>query len=815
MNASLDLNSTADYRMFLKIKSLPKFSFQGREAWFPDEYASMLGMESKEPEIIRYQPLKGLFDYQRDISAMALRKRKFCVFAEPGLGKTLILLEYAKHVRDMLPGKRILIVSPLMVVKQTINEATKFYGGKLAIEQVPVSRLNTWLSETGKAIGITNYEAMRPEVNQGYLGCLMCDECFPGDTLIGAINPVDKSLCNKYIKDVVRGDVILNASGVDVVHATWKRRIYRAVCVTAGANGFTCSENHLCFTLHGWKCAKDLRPGDFLVGTKEAMRLVRNGVQTDQPRPEESTFLRNILLGEMANAYSGEQVEGLYTCGISEDTSCKREMEEVAHSGPERGNSAAFERSKQIVRAGSEKENIRESSGDWSQAKVAWRQRYGNDGAAEITSGVVAGWMDSGMRGSCRKEFSQIPHVIQAEYWESFAENRHRGGWTQASQSALSGKGREEGRMPSFVRVDSVKVLELGHPDLDRYRDEKGHIYFYDIEATRHPSFSVNGLLVHNSSMLKSHYGKWGMEILRLGKGLDWKLCLTGTPAPNDRIEYANHAVLMDAFPTVNSFLARFFVNRGQTCERWELKAHALDAFYRALSHWCIFVTNPVTYGWKDNVGVIPPIRVHIHNVDLTDEQQAAVYAETKTLFVDNIGGITTRSKLGQIGKGHYNGTKIDTLKPAFIRALVDSWPEESTLIWCIYNREQEDLEKMFPEAISMKGDTPYEQRDGMIEDFKSGRKRILISKPKVLGFGLNLQIATRQIFSGLQDSWESFYQAIKRSNRVGSTRPLNVHIPITEVERPMVDNVLRKAHRIEWDTKEQERIFKSKLDNS
>jgi SNF2 family DNA or RNA helicase len=81
-----------------------------------------------------------------------------------------------------------------------------------------------------------------------------------------------------------------------------------------------------------------------------------------------------------------------------------------------------------------------------------------------------------------------------------------------------------------------------------------------------------------------------------------------------------------------------------------------------------------------------------------------------------------------------------------------------------------------------------------MINQFKSGEKRILISKPKVLGFGLNLQIATRQIFSGLQDSYESFYQCVKRSNRVGSTKPLNVHIPHTDIEEPMIENVMRKA---------------------
>ena len=118
-------------------------------------------------------------------------------------------------------------------------------------------------------------------------------------------------------------------------------------------------------------------------------------------------------------------------------------------------------------------------------------------------------------------------------------------------------------------------------------------------------------------------------------------------------------------------------------------------------------------------------------------------------------------------------------------------------------------MEQTFPEAVSISGDTPMEKRRQGIEAFKSGAVKVLISKPKVLGFGLNLQVCTRQIFSGLKDSYEEFYQAVKRSNRIGSTKPLNVHIPVTELEVPFVDNVLRKANRVEQDTTEQESLFR------
>ena len=488
MKITLDPSSIEDYQRFLTVKSLPQFRFKGRTAIFPDEYASMVGEQKRKHKNAEYHPWPGLFDYQRDIADMAIRKGRFSVFADCGLGKTLILLEFARHVANVIPdGQCVLIVSPLMVVRQTMAEAARWYGDALPIEQVRASDLHDWII-TGKAkVGITNYDALTDDMVQG----------------------------------------------------------------------------------------------------------------------------------------------------------------------------------------------------------------------------------------------------------------------------------------------------------------------------------RIAGLILDESSMLKSHYGKWGQTCLRLGRGLHWKLALFGTPAPTDRIEYANHAVFMGAFPTVNAFLARYFVNRGKTDNRWELKPHALRPFYLSLSHWCIFLTNPATYGWSDNCESIPPIHVHIHDVPMTDQQRDAMHAETGALIAIRAGGITSRGALARIAKGYHKGEQIETRKPAYIRKLVESWPNESTIIWCIYNDEQDQVAAQFPDAANITGDTPYLERERLIDDFKAGRRKDLISKPKILGFGLNLQIATRQVFSGLQDSYESYYQAVKRSNRYGSTRPLNVHIPITDVERPMIETVIEKAARVQSDTDEQERIFK------
>jgi len=358
---------------------------------------------------------------------------------------------------------------------------------------------------------------------------------------------------------------------------------------------------------------------------------------------------------------------------------------------------------------------------------------------------------------------------------------------------------------------ESLPIVRLRAAELAEWMisgDARIGITNYEALKEDTPPGRLGALILDESAMLKSHYGKWGKVCLRLGRGLNWKLCATGTPAPNDRIEYANHAVFMDASPSVNAFLARYFVNRGQTQNRWELKPHALRPFYRSLSHWCIFLENPATYGWRDNSVEIPPIHTHIHDVPMTEEQRRLVHRHTGQLFVNELGGITSRAAMAQVAKGWYGKQRVQTNKYTYIDNLIGGWPEESTIIWCLYNREQELLEQQFPEAGSIKGSTPPEQREDTVNAFKNGESGILISKPRILGFGLNLHRATRQVFSGLQDSFEAFHQAVKRSNRIGSTRPLNVHIPVTDMERPMIDTVLRKADRVQRDTEEQERMF-------
>lgn len=177
LTLTFDPNSIADYQLFLRVKALPTYRIVGRTATFPDEYADILNLKGRSEDQREYIPLDGLFDYQEAVARLAIRKKKFAVFMECGLGKHLISTEFARNAAENLPeGKAVLIVAPLMVVKQAMKETARFYGDSLPIEQVKAADLAKWMESGTGRIGITNYDALTSEIPQGQLGALILDE---------------------------------------------------------------------------------------------------------------------------------------------------------------------------------------------------------------------------------------------------------------------------------------------------------------------------------------------------------------------------------------------------------------------------------------------------------------------------------------------------------------------------------------------------------------------------------------------------------------------------------------------------------------
>jgi len=69
----------------------------------------------------------------------------------------------------------------------------------------------------------------------------------------------------------------------------------------------------------------------------------------------------------------------------------------------------------------------------------------------------------------------------------------------------------------------------------------------------------------------------------------------------------------------------------------------------------------------------------------------------------------------------------------------------------------------------------------------------VMISKPKIFGFGLNFQQCHNVIFCGMSYSYESYYQAVRRFWRFGQRDTVNVHIIMAHTEKSILSIIHRK----------------------
>jgi DNA modification methylase len=176
------------------------------------------------------------------------------------------------------------------------------------------------------------------------------------------------------------------------------------------------------------------------------------------------------------------------------------------------------------------------------------------------------------------------------------------------------------------------------------------------------------------------------------------------------------------------------------------------------------------------------------------------VYAEKAEREMRNLQSGNGKAVSGSLPQ-HKEGSGI-ALRELQLRAgIIQRQPEITQecdqiprwVIWCGLNSEQEAIEGVINNYSSVYGELPSEEKEKRIEQFIDGTTSILLSKPRICGWGLNLQSAHNMIFFGLNDSWESYYQCIRREWRYGQKHPVNVFIIMSTAEQEIWINVKRK----------------------
>lgn len=305
-------------------------------------------------------------------------------------------------------------------------------------------------------------------------------------------------------------------------------------------------------------------------------------------------------------------------------------------------------------------------------------------------------------------------------------------------------------------------------------------------EMTEHfRDIEWNGIVLDESSILKGLSGKTRIRMTDQFKTTPFRLCCTATPAPNDIAEIANHAEFLGIMRRVD-MLSSFFVhdNGGKNpseSKGYRLKGHAKEQFYRWLASWGMFIKRPSDLGYSDDGFILPPLNIHEHAV-------GAEYVREGELFFTGLKGISDRS----------NVRKATVVARVEETARIVNESPEQWIVWCGLNEESRMATAAIGGAVEVEGSDSFDTKIDAIRRFVAGDIRVLVTKPKIAGFGMNFQNCHKMAFLGLSDSWEAYYQAIRRCYRFGQESAVDVHIIVSEIERGIVKNVNRKERQSE-----------------
>ncbi len=279
-------------------------------------------------------------------------------------------------------------------------------------------------------------------------------------------------------------------------------------------------------------------------------------------------------------------------------------------------------------------------------------------------------------------------------------------------------------------------------------------------------------VVLDESSILKSFQGKTRNSLIKAFQRTPMRLCCTATPAPNDISEIANHAEFLGIM-TRSEMLAAFFVHDD---EGWRLKGHARQPFWRWLASWGMSIKRPSNLGYDDAGYHLPPLHIVPSIVQ-------SGYVPKGQLFNTGIKGVTDRAAVRKVTIGQRVAAAAE-----MIQSDRHQW-----IAWVGLNDEGRLLAQQIPGAELVEGSQSPEEKTAHLARFLSGESRVIISKPSIFGFGLNLQRCARMVFVGLGDSYEQYYQCIRRCWRFGQRAPVYAHIVLTDAEEPIYQNVIRK----------------------
>ena len=281
-----------------------------------------------------------------------------------------------------------------------------------------------------------------------------------------------------------------------------------------------------------------------------------------------------------------------------------------------------------------------------------------------------------------------------------------------------------------------------------------------------------SGICLDESSILKSYDGATRNMLIENCAKVQYKLACTATPSPNDYMELGNHAEFLGVMSRTE-MLATFFVHDGGETAKWRLKGHAEQDFWKWICSWAVNLRRPSDLGYSDAKFKLPKLNMHEHVVRSKQKMDGFLFALPASSLQERRDA--RRCSLSE---------RVDKA--------VEMCDDNQWVFWCNLNAESDALTKALG-AEEIKGDTSEEERERIVLGFMDGSIRRVVTKGSIWGFGLNLQCCHNTALVGLSDSYELFYQIVRRFWRFGQKKPVNAHIIISDLEGAVLANIKRK----------------------
>lgn len=277
---------------------------------------------------------------------------------------------------------------------------------------------------------------------------------------------------------------------------------------------------------------------------------------------------------------------------------------------------------------------------------------------------------------------------------------------------------------------------------------------------------AFTGVVLDESSILKSFDGKTRTRLIAAFKETPFKLCCTATPAPNDHMELGNHAEFLGVMDQ-RVMLSRWFCHDSADTSSWRLKKHAAKDYWRFTASYACSVSKPSDLGYEDGRFKLPLLNLQHHIVDVSDLPAGEDRGGQMRLIRDAALSATNM---------HAEMRITAERRAQKVHDLVCAVPDRPWLIWVNTDYEADAVMDLVQGFVEVRGSHSIERKEKALMGFAKGDIAGLVTKAKIAGFGMNFQICGDMALT-LDYSYEKFYQLIRRCWRFGRVGEVNAHI--------------------------------------